>query len=142
MKSSKRFVRMMLVILLLLLANTSIVSAQKIKKSTKNEYVIDSLALKDYAYRITKSEEYKRLSKTYRITIDEKDKTINLLNKKIGVFVRNEERYEKIILEDSKKDETENKLAKEKLRITKRQRNTAYIVTVCVTVVSILLLTK
>lgn len=117
-------------------------SAQKIKKSTKNEYVIDSLALKDYAYRITKSEESERLTKTYKISIDEKDKTINLLNNKILAFERNEEMYEKILLEDSEKDETENKLAKEKLRITKRQRNTAYIVTVGVTVVSIFLLTK
>lgn len=126
----------------MLLPITSTVYAQEIKQTGFNEFVIDSLALKEYSTLILESKSVPKIFKNYRDESLEKDEMINFLNEKIGEYKKNEIRFDNT-LEMSLR---ENDLLLEKhnieLRKIKWQRNKAYIITVATIIISTLLISR
>lgn len=130
----------MLTILSISLISTTTVSAQTIKKVSQNQFIIDSLGVKDYALQITKSKYLDSLVNSYKVSNMFKDSKIFILNHKIEKLEGKEKNYIDIIKKHEDKDILENKLAKEKVMIIKRQRNTAYVVTATTLILATLLL--
>ncbi len=130
----------MLTILSISLISTTTVSAQTIKKVSQNQFIIDSLGVKDYALQITKSKYLDSLVNSYKVSNMFKDSKIFILNHKIEKLEGKEKNYIDIIKKHEDKDILENKLAKEKVMIIKRQRNTAYVVTATTLIIATLLL--
>ncbi|BAV39246.1 hypothetical protein BPT24_121 [Tenacibaculum phage pT24] len=125
-----------------LFINTSTVSAQQIRKINKNEFVIDSLALKDYATQIETNKRLEKLVLRYSSKVLTLETLVGDLKTQNKMYLTNQNHLEKIISTNEKKNDVENELAKERLRLTRRQRNTAYVITGATIIVATILLTK
>lgn len=122
--------------------NISTASAQEIKKKSNNEFVIDSLALKEYSTLIYEKKSIPQIIQSYNKQLKEKDNRISLLNDKVNLLETDIKTYQQMMIIRDEKDEATAELAKQKLRKVKWQRNTAYIGGGAAIILSILLLAR
>lgn len=125
-----------------MLGSISTVCAQGIEKESRNNFVLDSLGVKEYSSLILEKKSSVDIFKKYSQQLVEKDYEIGLKDDKIEIFKKNEIRFENTI----QLSEREKKLIldkhKQELRKLKWQRNKSYIITGATIILSILVLSK
>ena len=138
----KTLIKTMLISLTILLGSISTVCAQGIEKESRNNFVLDSLGVKEYSSLILEKKSSVDIFKKYSQQLVEKDYEIGLKDDKIEIFKKNEIRFENTI----QLSEREKKLIldkhKQELRKLKWQRNKSYIITGATIILSILVLSK
>ncbi len=125
-----------------MLVSTSTVYAQTLKKKSNNEFVLDSLGLKEYSTLIYEKKSIPQLIQSFNSQLSEKDTTISLLNFKITEYKKDITNFESMMLIRDEKDELKDELFKQKMRKIKWQRNKAYIGGGVAIILSILVLSK